>query len=323
MSSTREIRERIDSIQSTLKITNAMYMISSTKLNRARQALTQTEPYFYALRSMLGRVSRHLPEEFYHPYLDFHTEIPEEERRKAIICVTADKGLAGAYNHNVLKLAEQSLAKSANNMLFVVGEVGRHYFESRHIAIDEHYTYTAQKPSMGRARKIAAQMLALYNDREVDDVYIIFTTLVNGQATAGVTQLLPLNRLHKTSDDVVAADIVQEDFNLYPSAEKLLDAIIPDFVAGYIYSALVESFAAEHSARMQAMDSANKNGQELVAELQIRYNRERQAQITQEITEVAAGAKARRQQLERRAARQRALQEAARKEAAEAAATAQ
>jgi F-type H+-transporting ATPase subunit gamma len=307
MGSIRETRDRIESVQSTLKITNAMYMIASTKLNNAKRALAETEPYFYALEAMLQRVIRHLPAECVHPYIEDRSELEGKHLRRAVICVTADKGLAGSYNHNVVKMTEEGLRLDTNDLLFVVGEFGRHYFESRHIHVDEQFHYTAQKPTLSRARQIASRMLELFRNHEVDEVYIIYTRMKNSvEFVSESMQLLPLVRLDSSLARSLGA-IHVEDFALEPSPEVLLDNIIPDFLSGYIYSALVESYASEHSARMQAMDAANKAGQKLVQELSIQYNRQRQGQITQEITEIAAGAKARarQQQHAKEAARKR------------------
>lgn len=303
MAQIREIRDRIASIQNTLKITNAMYMISSTKLNNARRSLAATEPYFYALQDMFARVMRHLPEGFSHPYLDERKTDDPSDLKRAIICVTADKGLAGAYNHNIIKLTESMLRPGKNDKLYTVGEVGRQYFRQHGVNVDGEFLYTAQNPTLGRARKIAYEMLYLFEERKVDEVYIIYTRMKNSMETeADVIQLLPLIRLNEKPFNQDLASIngmgMQENFELSPDAGELLNNIIPDYINGYIYSALVESYCSEHSARMQAMDSANKNGQELVAGLSTKYNRERQAQITQEITEVAAGARARKRQLE-------------------------
>ncbi len=310
MGSIRETRDRIDSVQSTLKITNAMYMIASTKLNNAKRALAETEPYFYALQAMLQRVVRHLPKECVHPYLEDRSELAGEHRRRAVICVTADKGLAGAYNHNVVKLTESCLRLDTDDLLFVVGEFGRHYFESRRITVDGQFHYTAQKPTLSRARQITSRMLELFSRHEVDEVYIIYTRMKNSvEFVSESMQLLPLVRLDESLTRNLSG-IQQEDFALEPSPEVLLDNIVPDFLSGYIYSALVESYASEHSARMQAMDAANKAGQKLVQELSIQYNRQRQGQITQEITEIAAGAKARaRQQARAKEAARRRLAE--------------
>lgn len=117
MSTVRELRDRINSIDNTMKITNAMYLISSTKLRKARQDLQQTEPYFYMLQAMIQRINRHLPKEFKHPYLDRRRDLKASDCRTAIICITADKGLAGAYNHNVLRQTEEMLKKHPQSKL--------------------------------------------------------------------------------------------------------------------------------------------------------------------------------------------------------------
>jgi len=304
MSSIREIRERISSVRSTLKITNAMYMISSAKLNYARTALASTEPFYYELQSMMARILRHLPEDYHHRYLDHRKAEDEADLRRAIICVTADKGLAGAFNHNVLKMTENRLRPDSNDLLFVVGEVGRQYFMHRGIRIDEQFSYTAQKPTLPRARVITSRILELFGNDDIDEVYIIYTQLKNAMETEVICrQLLPLQRLDQSLFVKQMGNAAQEDFHMEPNPSVLLDQIIPEYLTGFIYSALIESYCSEHNARMQAMDAANKNGQQLVSELSVRYNRERQAAITQEITEVAAGARARKEQLERAAKR--------------------
>jgi F-type H+-transporting ATPase subunit gamma len=300
MSQIKEIKDRMNGIQSTMKITKAMYMISSTKMNSAKQHLANTEPYFYSLRKVIHTITRSLPEDFHSPYLDERKEVIPGEQKVAYICVTGDKGLAGSYNHNVLKMTEALIQHNKDSKLYMIGEVGRQYFLRRHIPIEENFLYTAQKPTLPRARQISSKMLELFLNKEIDEVYIIYTRMDNkNQFTPDIEQLLPLFRLSKgVQVGGLRSDI---NFQLDPSPEELLNTVIPDYLAGYIYSALVESFASENFARMQAMDSANKNGEELLASLSLQYNRQRQARITQEITEVAAGARARKQQKERSA----------------------
>ena len=308
MSAVREIRDRIASIQNTMKITNAMYMISSTKMNAAKSALNATEPYFFALESMFARVLRHLPPDFEHAFLDRRESIPEQEVRRAILCVTADKGLAGAYNHNVLKMTEEMLRPDGKDLLFVIGEVGRAYCEQRGIPIYGEFRETAQKPTLSKAREIASRMLDLFAQSEVDEVFIIYTRMKNSMENeTQKTELLPLVRLNSKVFGMGSVSTMQEEFDLQPDPKTLLDNIIPDFVSGYIYGALVESYCAEHSSRMQAMDAANKAGEKLLQELSVRYNRERQAAITQEITEVAAGARARSEQIKRNRRKKQAV----------------
>ena len=294
MPTTRELRDRIGSIDNTLKITNAMYLISSTKMRKAKAELAQTEPYFYTLQSMIARVMRHLPEDYTHPYLDLREGIAEGESKVAIICVTADKGLAGAYNHNVIKETEELLKQYKNSRLFIVGEMGRSYFHTRQIPIDEAFHYTAQNPTLHRARVITRKMLELFQNREIDELHIAYTRMKSSLEMESMEeQLLPLDKLHPVFVKVpITANY--EAFNIFPSPDALMENIIPDYLNGYIYSALVESFCAEQNARMTSMDAANRNGNELKQKLRIQYNRVRQAQLTQEITEIAAGAKAQR-----------------------------
>lgn len=298
MSQIREIKDRMNGIVSTMKITKAMYMISSTKMNSAKQRLANTDPYFYSLRKQILTILQNLPENFEHPYLDTREYMDENHQNKAIICVTGDKGLAGSYNLNILKMTEQIVKDHPKYKLYIIGEVGRQYFLRRHIPIEESFLYTAQNPTLSRARSISSKMLELYAQKKVDEVLIIYTRMdKHNQFIPDIEQLLPLYRLDKAVE--VAGQNIQS-IQLEPSPKEVLDIVIPDYLSGFIYSALIESYTAENFARMQAMDSANKNGEELLSSLSLQYNRQRQAKITQEITEVAAGAKARKQQLERK-----------------------
>ncbi len=289
MANTKEIQNRIRSIKDTMKITNAMYMISSSKLKKAKKDLENTEPYFYTLQVALSRVLRHMPE-MEHLYYDSREGIREEDRRRGYIVVTADKGMAGAYNHNVIKIAEKELADHPNSELYVVGQVGRHYFAKRGVPVDIHFQYTAQNPSMHRARVIADKMLEYYEDGDIDEVYIIYTNMKSSvQADAEMIRLLPLEKKDLGN---VATGVFQEEIVMEPSPKAILDRIIPNYVTGFIYGALVESFCSEQNSRMMAMDSATNSAKEMLNDLSIKFNRARQAAITQEITEIAGGARA-------------------------------
>ena len=289
MANTKEIQDRIKSINDTLKITNAMYMISSSKLKKAKKMLADTEPYFFTLQSEMSRILRHLPD-MEDIYFKSNEDKPMEERKVGYIVITADKGLAGSYNHNVLKLAEEHLLSHPNHELFVLGELGRHYFEQRGIAIDKQFHYTVQNPTLNRARNIAEELLEMYREEKLDEVYIIYTTMVN--AVQEETQILQLLPLKKTDFDIkLPIDIPREELALRPSAEAVMDRIVPDYVVGFVYGALVESYSCEQNARMMAMEAASKSAKDMLHELDILYNRARQAAITQEITEVIAGAK--------------------------------
>ena len=192
MANTREIQSRMKSIRDTMKITNAMYMISSTKLRKARRELEETEPYFYTLQTMLSRIIRHIPK-MEHAYFGDGRE--GEGKKCAYLVVTGDKGMAGAYNHNVLKMTEERLEKAKSYSLFVVGEVGRQYFHGRKIPVEEHFLYTAQNPTMHRARLIAGKLLEMYESGQADEVYMIFTTMKNAVQTE--TELVRLCRCRR------------------------------------------------------------------------------------------------------------------------------
>ena len=288
MASAKEIQDRMRSIKDTLKITNAMYMISSSKLKKSKKMLADTEPYFYTLQSEMSRILRHLPD-MNSIYFKTNAEIPERKRKAGYIVITADKGLAGSYNHNILKLAEEELEKRDDYKLFVLGELGRHYFEQKGINIDKQFHFVVQDPSLSRARRIAEDLLKLYHENQLDELYIIYTTMVNAmQEEAQVAQLLPLK---KTDFKIpVPIDIPLEGLALKPSAEEVMDHIVPNYVVGFVYGALVEAFSCEQNARMMAMEGATNSAKQMLKELDIEYNRARQAAITQEITEVIAGA---------------------------------
>ena len=289
MASAKEIQDRMRSIKDTLKITNAMYMISSSKLKKSKKMLADTEPYFYTLQSEMSRILRHLPD-MNSIYFKTNAEIPERKRKAGYIVITADKGLAGSYNHNILKLAEEELEKRDDYKQFVLGELGRHYFEQKGINIDKQFHFVVQDPSLSRARRIAEDLLKLYHENQLDELYIIYTTMVNAmQEEAQVAQLLPLK---KTDFKIpVPIDIPLEGLALKPSAEEVMDHIVPNYVVGFVYGALVEAFSCEQNARMMAMEGATNSAKQMLKELDIEYNRARQAAITQEITEVIAGAK--------------------------------
>ena len=280
MAGLREIQGRIRSIEDTRKITGAMYMISSTKLKKAKKDLEKTEPYFYMLQSTIERIMRHLPE-MEHPYFE---DTSKEASRI---------GLAGAYNHNVLKLAQQFLDCAGKQVsLFVVGELGRQYFAGRKIPIAENFTYTVQDPTFDRARWICNILIEKYMTGEIEELHVIYTRMENSMlCQAEDKKLLPLSGKQLPAPP---ADVYQEEFKLEPSARDAVDMIVPNYLAGFIYGALVEAFCSEQNDRMLAMEAATDNADKLLHDLNILYNRARQAQITQEITEVSSGARAQR-----------------------------
>lgn len=290
MASQKEIKDRMKSIQDTLKITNAMYMISSSKLRKAKKTLADTEPYFYTLNNAMARILRHVPDMDSVYFRNLADQKPEELTIGYVV-ITSDKGMAGAYNQNILKIANEELKKTPNHKLYVLGEIGRHYFERHQVKIDGNFRYTIQQPTMARARRMGEDLLQEYLDGEIDALRIIYTRMENPvESSAEMMELLPLKKADFTVE--IPAGVAMEDIVFEPSPEKVMEQIVPDYIIGFMYSALVEAFASVQNARMMAMQASSDSAKKMLAELGLAYNRARQAAITQEITEVAAGAKA-------------------------------
>ncbi len=291
MPNMREIRERIASIQQILKITNAMYLMSSSKLKKARKSLEATEPYFYKLQSTIDSVLEHTPHTR-QQFFDRRADIPEEKRKKGYIVITADKGLCGSYNHNIMKYTEQELAKAAdidNCYLFVMGQVGRMHFQ-RKMRVDGEFLYTTQNPTLYRAGEIADMVIDKFDNGELDEVYLIYTDMINSsQQETRTLRLLPFERRHfgKAADGTMKK-LPKASF--MPSPEEVMNYLIPQYAKGIIYGAMVEAFCCEQQSRMTAMDAATTSAKDMIKELSLMYNRARQAAITQEITEVCGGA---------------------------------
>lgn len=277
-----------------MKITNAMYMISSSKMKKAKKVLEDTEPYFYNMQAAIARILRHIPD-IQHPFFSVRHLVPQQERKTGIIVVTGDKGMAGAYNHNITKLTDEFMEKTPGyHKLYVLGMVGRQYYEKKSADVDGSFRYTVQKPTMHRARLISEEIVRAFLDRELDEVHIIYTQMQNAAVMEPVDmQLLPLKKA-SFSPDQIPVGAPQEEIEMFPSADVVLDTMIPNYLTGVIYGCLVEAYASENNARMTAMQSSTDSAKKMLQDLSIQFNRARQAAITQEITEVISGAKAQR-----------------------------
>ena len=290
MASITEIRGRMRSIEQTLKITNAMYLISSAKVKKARKQLSEVEPYFDRLAKTVLDIFRHSPD-LKHRYIDGHNK-PKEEYKTGFVVITGDKGLAGAYNHNVLRLAESYLERKKDPTLFLIGQMGRHYFEKKNITIDAEFMYTAQDPILDRAREISNTLIGLYEQEALDEIYLVFTHAYSAmRMEPEIIKLLPLDRaMLSARRDLSQADQYRDVVRYEPSKEAVLNVLVPGVIKGYLFSALVESFCSEQNSRMTAMDSASDSAREMLKSLSLEFNRARQGAITQEITEIAGGA---------------------------------
>ncbi len=298
MANTKEIKMRIKSVRDTQKITNAMYMIASTKMRKAKAELDKTRPYFNALQAEIKRVFR-TAEKSESKYFYPEKGSAALDKTYACLVITADKGLAGAYNLNVIKEAEKMLKDHSDTKLFVVGEYGRQYFYHHNIAVEKTFLYTAQNPTIDRAREISTILLDMFNSKKADKIFVIYTDFKNGlNSNTKSVRILPFHRQQFFSKEKEKE--VTTPFEFFPSIEKVLNNMIESYVSGFIYSALVDSFCSEQNARMTAMDSANRNAEKILADLSVQYNRIRQSAITQEITEVSSGAKAQKRKRQKR-----------------------
>ena len=292
MASTKEIKNRIRSVGDTQKITNAMYLISSTKMRRARREAEDTMPYFNLMRKEIRRmfaVGKDLSSRYYDADVDEETP----GGRFGILVITADKGLAGVYNQSVIKETLKLMERSDEYKLYIVGDYGWRYFKSRGSNIAEDFTHSMHQPSLAMARDITMELLDDFDSGEFDRIYVTYTEY-GGSMSAGTAmhdRLLPFDRDDFVPEgDETAAD-ASNVFEYEPDVETVLERIIQSYLVGYVYSALVNSYSSEQNARMMARDSANDNASDLLERLLREYNHLRQNAITQEITEISSGAR--------------------------------
>lgn len=290
MANMREIKSRMKSIKETRQITKAMKLISAAKLKKARQQLDQTKPFFDKVRATIGDILMHSGK-IDNIFFDLRNE--KEGKRKCFVIITGDKGLAGGYNHNIIKLAEGEIDKDPNSLLLVAGHMGRGHFIRKKYNVDTEFDYPVQNPTIYRARDVAERILDLFKNGVVDEVFLIYTKMISSiTLEPKIMQVLPLT-IEALRDDVNAAEVkIDEILSYEPSPQAVFDVLIPKYVKGIIYGALVEAFTSEQNARMSAMDNATTNADEMLKILNLNYNRARQAAITQEISEIVGGAAA-------------------------------
>ena len=287
MPSTKLLKERIESIQDTMKITNAMYLISSSKLRKARKNYQAVSPYFERMQMTMTRVLPHLPEEPVHPF--FHTRNPESPRR-AYLVLTADKGMAGAFNQNILRFLKEHADE--NDRFYVIGQVGYRALRHRDPRLVEEFRYSATAPTLQRARDITVDAIDDFKSGKLDEIYLIYTRIENALTSEPtMVRLLPLDRRFLQPAPKGLGD-PRSEVELVPDAWTVFEQTAPIYMHGMIFGAMTESFCAEQSARMTAMDSATKSANDMIRDLQLEYNRTRQGSITQEITEIIGGASA-------------------------------
>jgi len=284
MAKGRELKARIKSTENTRKITRTMEMVSTSKMKRAQDRVQAARPYASALADVISSLyTPELAERF--PLL----RQPGKPRRAAIVLITSNRGLAGAFNSNLIKEAraqmQQLRAQGIEVELHVSGRKGIGYFRYVGEAMAVSRTDISDRPSAGDAASLVDALMQRFVDGSLDAVYVVYAQFKSALSTPPTSmQVLPVTPPARTGP--------APDYLLFPSAEKILTELLPSYVRNAMYRALVETAAAEHSARRTAMKNATDNAGEILSTLRRTYNRARQAQITQEIAEIVGGAAA-------------------------------
>lgn len=286
MASMKDIKRRKESIQSTGQITKAMKLVSTVKLQKARSKAESARPYFDAMyNTVFGMLAR--SGDIEHRYLK-----AGETDKKAVIVVTANRGLAGGYNSNITKLVTSSGIKPEDAMIYAVGTKGRDFLNRRGYEIAADFSEVINEPMFSDALEIGKTALEAFEQGKVGEIYLAYTSFKNTVVhEPKMVKLLPVS----PEDIKEEAKEPQDRLTLVsyePEEEEALDIIIPKYINSLIYGALMEAVASENGARMTAMDNATSNAEEIISDLSLMYNRARQGSITQELTEIIAGANA-------------------------------
>lgn len=277
--SMKDIKLRIKSVQGTMQITKAMELVASSKLRRAKERVEHSRPYFETLYHTLYDIAA-ANTEFQSPYLAHR-----ETGRTCYIVIAGDRGLAGGYNANVLRCAAAD-AEGKDICVLPIGRRAVEHYERRSVPIVSKAFEMAGELSVSDCFEVSRMLCKLYLTGEIREIRIVFTQFVSMLTqTAMVLPVLPFD-VPRTGKGMPGREMILYE----PDSEKVFDAIIPEYLAGVVYGALCESVSSELGARRTAMDSANKNAADMIERLNLHYNRARQAAITQEITEIVAGA---------------------------------
>ena len=283
MASMRDIQRRRNSIASTQQITKAMKLVSTVKLQRTREKAEECKPYFnhmYAtVTSMLARTG--IVE---HPYLK-----SGKSEKKGVIVISSNRGLAGGYNSNIVKMLTQGELEGKELLIYNIGRKGHEALERKGYEIAEDYSEVINSPLYSDAVEISQRVLKDFEEEKIGEIYLVYTSFKNTVVhEPKLLKLLPVEFSDKELSDAER----NTPMNYKPGEEEALYMIIPKYIASLLYGALNEAAASENGARMQAMDAATSNAEDMMESLELQYNRARQGSITQELTEIIAGAEA-------------------------------
>lgn len=281
MADIAELKHRIKSIQDTHQITKAMELISVAKMRKAMLKQAASSVYFDRVRATLKDIMLHSTD-IRNAYVRHRPDT-----RAAYIVIAGDKGLAGAFNNNVLNLAWRHIQTRPVHYVITIGQMARSFFESRDQAVDLEFTHAVTSPTLHDSRGIMRDILDLYDRNLMDEVYVVFTRMISSSVhEPTVVKLLPIEA---KDIEVEAASSFRGEICYDPSPNEVLDILVPQYLVGMIYSTLIHSAASEHAARMMAMSNANKNADKMLDSLSLEYNRLRQSAITTELLDLSSG----------------------------------
>jgi F-type H+-transporting ATPase subunit gamma len=294
MANLRDVRLRMRAIEQTLQVTKAMDLISTAKLRKGRRVLEDTEPYFTRIQKSMYDIvagAGYASSEF----LGRNRSAGDENCHSAVAVISSDKGLAGGYNAAIFRYVEDLCLRIKNPILLLIGSIGyRHFMHTPHLIL-ENFSFKSKLPEVDDAQEIADYLIAQYLWGMFDEVHIVYTHMHSAIKLLPTEKfILPLreNIMRQELNRIETKKRERHDFVYIPSQEAVFEALVPLYIKGLVYGCMVEAYASEQSARIAAMDEASKNAEEMLGALQIRYNRVRQAGITQEMTEIVSGSSA-------------------------------
>ena len=283
MASMRDIKRRKGSIQSTQQITKAMKLVSTVKLQRAKQNAEKSQTYFHCMYNTVHSILRRT-QNLEHKYLK-----SGESGKKAVIVITSNRGLAGGYNSNVIKLITQGELANEDLAIYAIGKKGKDAL-AKNYEIRADYSDVIEDPVYAEAMKISKEVLSAFENGEISEIYLAYTGFKN--TVVHIPTLLKLLPVEVSEEEETAQEDDHVMMNFEPEDEEALNLLIPKYITSLIYGGMIEAIASENGARMQAMDAATSNAEEMIEDLTLLYNRARQGSITQEITEIIGGAAA-------------------------------
>ena len=283
MASMRDIKRRKGSIQSTQQITKAMKLVSTVKLQRAKQNAEKSQTYFHCMYNTVHSILRRT-QNLEHKYLK-----SGESGKKAVIVITSNRGLAGGYNSNVIKLITQGELANEDLAIYAIGKKGKDAL-AKNYEIRADYSDVIEDPVYAEAMKISKEVLSAFENGEISEIYLAYTGFKN--TVVHIPTLLKLLPVEVSEEEEAAQYDDPVMMNFEPEDEEALNLLIPKYITSLIYGGMIEAIASENGARMQAMDAATSNAEEMIEDLTLLYNRARQGSITQELTEIIAGANA-------------------------------